>query len=261
MAKRILIMLYEEGASELTHVNRFGSNFSLRRMVTDGNAAANAIVAAGGEAFVCDVYAKGRDIISDELTKNATKVTLAQVTKLCEEGLDGVALIGGHAMNSAWQAFASYSVNEVAWQEYRLNGKAYGDLGIATVFFGSYNIPIIAVSGDGAAVKECQTLVGNIPSAVVKTAKIRNICDSALPAELAEKRIAEACVAGMNGAENFKPYVVKPPYNVSVLYKRADYCDDAVHSYISSNFELTRESALVAEKHLDKIVGYNDLRI
>lgn len=260
MSKKIVVMLYEEGASGLTHVNRCGGNFALRRMVADGNAAVQAIVAAGAEAYVCDVYAKGRDIIDDELTKQVKRVTIKELGKLCEEGIDGAVLIGAHAMNSAENAFCSYSVNEAAWQEYTVNGKEYGDIGFATIFFGAYNVPIVAVSGDEAAVKECRALAGDIPCAVVKTAKKRNITDTCMPESEAEALIKKVCAEGVKNSNKYAPYVVEAPYCVRVLYKRADYCDEAIWCYLGRG-GLKRISALVAEKHVEKVVGYNDLRI
>ncbi len=258
--KKIVVILYEEGASGLTHVNRCGGNFALRRMVADCNAAVAAIIETGAEAYVCDVYGKGRDIIDDELTKKAKRISLKELTTLCENGVDGAILVGAHAMNSAENAFCSYSVNEAAWQEYTVNGKEYGDIGLATMFFGAYGVPIVAVSGDEAAVKECQELAGDIPCAIVKTAKKRNITDSCMPEAEAEALIKKACALGVKNSKNYKPYVVEAPYCVRVLYKRADYCDEAIWCYLSRG-GLTRISALVAEKHVEKIVNYNDLRI
>ena len=258
--KKFAIMLYEEGASGLTHVNRCGGNFALRRMVADCNAAVEAIVSLGAEAYVCDVYGKGRDIIDEELTKKAKRVSLKDLTKLCTDGLDGAMLIGAHAMNSAEHAFCSYSINEAAWQKYSVNNKEYGDIGFATIFFGAYNVPIVAVSGDEAAVKECQALVGDIPCAIVKQTKKRNTTDTCIPENVAEDLIKQACEKGIKNCKNYQPYVVSAPYDIQVEYKRADYCDEAIWAYLNRG-GLTRISALVAEKHVEKIVNYNDLRI
>ena len=55
MNKKFIIMLYEEGASITQKdqwVGRFGTNLSLQRMVADCNAAVNAIISAGAEAYV-----------------------------------------------------------------------------------------------------------------------------------------------------------------------------------------------------------------
>ena len=260
MKKKILIMIYQEGASGLTYMNRCGGNYALRRMVKDGNAAAEAIVKAGGEAYICDVCAKGRDIIDNELTKKAKRVSLGEIPALCKSGLNGVALVGIHAMNNAEQAFGSYSVNETAWYEYTINGKLSGDIAMAATYFGSKGIPIIAVTGDLAAVKECQDLVGNIPAGVVKKAKVRNVTYEALDETEGEALVASVCVEGMRNSDKIKPYVVPGPYCVQVKYNRADYCDEALAYYMGDK-SFQRISALVAEKRKETLELFNDLRI
>ncbi len=263
MSKKFIIMLYEEGASldrKDQWVGRFGSTLSLQRMVADCNTAVEAIVAAGAEAYVCDVYNLGRDVIESELTKKAKRVSTGELKKLCSEGVDGAMLIGTHAMNSAPNAFGSYSIAEATWQKYSVNGKEYGDIGFATIFFGSYNVPIVAVSGDEAAVKECLALTGDIPCAIVKKAQKRNVAIATMTGEEAEKQIAKACTEGIRNCKNYIPYTVSAPYYIQVEYKRADYCDEAIWCYINHG-GLKRVSTLVAEKYVEKIINYNDLRI
>lgn len=256
-------MLYEEGASITQKdqwVGRMGSTMSLQRMVADCNTAVEAIDSMGGEAYVCDVYNLGRDIIEAELTEKAKRISTGELKNLCQERIDGAMLIGAHAMNSAPNAFASYSIMEATWQKYSVNGKEYGDIGFATIFFGSYNVPIIAISGDEAAVKECQELVGDIPCAIVKKAKSRNVALATTMGEESDRLIFNACLEGIKNCENYKPYSISAPYAIQVEYKRADYCDEAVWCYISRG-GLKRISTLVAEKNIEQIVNYNDLRI
>ena len=263
MNKKFVIMLYEEGASlnqKTQWVGRFGSTLSLQRMVADCNAAVDAIVSMGAQAYVCDVYNLGRDVIEKELSPQANQVTVQDLKKLCESGIDGAIFIGAHAMNSAPNAFASYSIMEATWQKYSVNGKEYGAIGYNTIFFGAYNIPVVAVSGDVAAVRECQELVGDIPAVAVKKARSRNTAESLMSSEEAKEQIVKACKIGIENCKEYKPYTVQAPYVIQVEYKRADYCDEAIWAYISKG-GLTRISTLVAEKHLEKIVNYNDLRI
>ncbi len=263
MNKKFVVMLYEEGASITQKdqwVGRLGSTLSLQRMVADCNAAVEAIVATGAEAYVCDVYNQGRDIIEEELTKKAKRVSTGELKRLCQEGLNGAMLIGTHAMNSALNAFGSYSIVEATWQKYSVNGKEYGDIGFATIFFGAYNVPIVAVSGDEAAVKECQALVGEIPCAIVKKAIKRNVAVATTMGEESEQSIFNACAEGVKNCEHYKPYVISAPYSIQVEYKRADYCDEAIWCYINHG-GLKRISTLVAEKFVEKIENYNDLRI
>lgn len=255
--KKFLVMMYQEGASLLDFENRVGSNFALRRMVADATTAVNAFAELGAEVYVCDVYGKGRDIFEDEFAAPATKIKLADLEKLCLDGLAGVALIGIHAMNGAENAFYSYTVNETAWHEYYLNGKMLGDIGLAAAYFGAFGIPVVAVSGDEAACNEAKNLLGNLPRAVVKTALKRNVAKS-VSEEEAREEIIKACNAGYESVGERLRYVVQQPCEVTVRFNRVDFCDDCM----MYNFGVAkRVSPLVASKKVEKIHKYNDLRI
>lgn len=255
--KKILVMMYQEGASGLESC-RMGSNFALRRMVADANTAIETFADLGAEVYVCDVYAKGRDIAEEELSSRAQKISLQDLEGLCESGLCGVALIGAHAKNGAAEAFYSYTVNETAWHEYRLNDVVLGDIGIAAAYFGSFGVPIIVLSGDkGACVEACTLLGDSLPVAQVKVATKRNVAKS-IPLDSAALEIATACQKGFSEISNRKPLVFQAPYKVSVTYNRVDYCDDCMFY----NFGVAKRVApLVAEKMIEKIHKYGDLRI
>ena len=257
MKKKFLVMMYQEGASLLDFENRVGSNFALRRMIADSMIAVKTIAELGAEVFVCDVYGRGRDIYEEEFSAPATKINLADLQKLCLDGLAGVVLIGIHAMNGAENAFYSYTVNETAWHEYYLNGKMLGDIGIAAAYFGAFGIPVVAVSGDKAACDEAKSLLGDIPCAVVKTAIKRNLAKSISEHEASEE-IAKACRIGVEMGQEFSPYAVQEPCEIKVRFNRVDFCDDC----ISYNFGIAKRVApLVASKTVEKICKYDDLRI
>ena len=254
--KKILVMMYQEGASGLNEC-RMGSNFALRRMVSDANTAIETFSELGAEVYVCDVYSKGRDIAEEELSFRAQKVKLRDLETLLERGIDGVAMIGAHAKNGAADAFYSYTVNETAWHEYRLNGTVLGDIGVGSVYVGAFGVPVIALSGDKAACEEACELLGNIPVAQVKTATKRNYAKG-IPLEEAKNEIIKACQKGYAEISNRTPLIFQSPYTISITYNRVDYCDDSIHYNIGI---AKRVSPLVSEKTIEKIRKYDDLRI
>lgn len=255
--KKFLVVMYQEGASLLDYENRVSSNFALGRMVADATTAVNAFAETGAEVFICDLYGKGRDIYEDHFPAAAKKVNAGDLEKLCLSGLSGVALVGVHAMNGAADAFYSYTVNETAWHEYYLNGVMLGDIGIAAAYFGSFGIPVVAVTGDKAACEEAKNLLGDLPCAVVKTAIKRNLAKS-VSEEEACAAIVAACRAGAEKSETFAPYVVQQPCEVKVHYNRVDFCDDCmIYNFGTAN----RLAPLLASKTVEKIHKYDDLRI
>ena len=254
---KVLVMMYQEGASGLDGGNRKGGNFALTRMVHDANLAADVFSEMGLEVLICDVYGVGRDIFADGMTPNATKISIADVPALCQSGeLIGAVMTGQHAKNGAPHAFMSYTVNEVAWFEYRLNGVVMGDIGIGAAFLGAFGVPVLAVCGDQAACLEAKEFLGDIPCAEVKSAQIRNWANC-LPEDKADELIRAACKKAFETFGERKPFVVAAPYTVSVTFGRADFADDCI---MYNDGRAKRISPLVCEKPTEKVEKYMDVK-
>ncbi len=255
---KVLIMMYQEGASGLDGGNRKGGNYALNRMVHDANLAADTFSEMGLKAFICDVYGVGRDIFAENMTPNATKISIAEVPALCKSGeLIGAVMTGQHAKNGAPHAFMSYTVNEVAWFEYRLNGVVMGDIGIGAAFLGAFGVPVLAVCGDKAACLEAKELLGEIPVAEVKSAQIRNWA-KCLPEEKADGLICEACKSAFEKFAQIPPFAVSAPYHVSVTFGRADFADDCI---MYNDGKAKRITPLICEKTTEKVEKYIDLKV
>lgn len=253
--KKILFMIYQEGVSGYDYSTRANSLYVLRRMAVDTNTAAKPFLQAGVEVYACDVYARGRDVIKTDLLPEINQVQTNDLEKLVKAGLDGVILIGCHAMNGAEKAFLSYTKNMVAWFEYTLNGTVLGDIGIAAAYFGAFDIPIIGITGDGGACREAIDLLGDsISCAIVKEATSRNSA-KAKSLEDAEKEIVAMSLKAQENYNKCKVYKLSAPYHVEVLYSRVDYADGCIYW----NKQSKRKDALRTYRDFNEIHNYNDL--
>ena len=261
MRRHILIMLYEEGVSNLTDVQTLGSDYALERMLADVNSAIRAVVSLDYRAYVCDVFERVGEQLKPEISKNVFRVRVNDLAKLCQDRfrLDGVVLVGAHAKNNAPQSFASYSVNKETINRYFINGVECGDIGLAMAYFGAYNIPVVAITGDLAAIAEAQGLVENLPGAVVKTADVRERTNSALSPSKADSLIFETVLFGVSICEDIMPYKTGAPYSIKIVYNTPADCDDAIKR--NSQKGLKRIDARTLEKRLDMIIDFNDLRL
>lgn len=254
---KVLIMMYQEGASGLDGGNRKGGNYALRCMVHDANVVADAFSEMGISPVICDVYGVGRDIFAEEMTPNATKISIADVPALCRSGeLIGAVMTGQHARNGAPHAFMSFTVNEVAWFEYRLNGVVMGDIGIGAAFLGAFGVPVLAVCGDKAACLEAKELLGDISCAEVKSAQIRNWA-KCLPQKDADELLANVCKQAFERFAEVSPLIVQAPYHVSVTFGRADFADDCI---MYNDGRAKRITPLICEKTTEKIEKYMDVK-
>lgn len=254
--KKILILSYLEGASKIEFVGRIGGNYALERQVADVNACVEALVNEGVKAYVCDLYQKGREIFPRDLTKLAETVKTSDLEALCKEGLDGVFLIGAHAKNGAGNAFYTYTVNEVSWFSYRLNGMEMGDIGIAAAYFGVFGIPVLLVTGDDGAAREAEELLKTVETAQVKKATCRNYA-TCLSEEEAERLLKEKSVSSLQLIKTATPFCVGKPYTIEVTYSRVDFCDECMHYYIG---RAERISPLTVRRTLEEIHGIHDLK-
>lgn len=255
---KVVIMMYQEGASRLDGGGRKNGNYALSCMVHDANVAADTLSEMGFEPFICDVYGIGRDVYAEEITPNAKKVSITELPKMLKEGeVCGVVMTGQHAKNGAPHAFMSFTVNEVAWFEYRLNGQVMGDIGIGATFVGAFGVPVLAVCGDKAACLEAKEYIEGVATGEVKSAQIRNWA-KILPVEEGDANIANAVKDGIMRMGEIAPVAGKAPYHVAVTFGRVDFADDCI---MYNNGVARRVSPLICDKTVEKIESYKDLRI
>ena len=98
-------MIYQEGVSGYDYITRAHSLYVLKRMAVDTNVAARPFLEAGVEVYACDVYERGRDVIKTDLLPEIKQVKTNDLEEVAKSGLDGVILIGCHAMNGAEKHF------------------------------------------------------------------------------------------------------------------------------------------------------------
>jgi D-amino peptidase len=255
--KKILILSYLEGASRIEFVGRIGGNYAIERQVCDVNACVETLVSHGAEVYVCDLYQKGREIFPRDLTEKAKVVKTPDLEELCKSGLDGVFLIGAHAKNGAGNAFYTYTVNEVSWFSYSLNGAELGDIGIAHAYFGYFGIPVLLVSGDDGACREAEEGIKGVVTAIVKKATCRNYATCLLE-EDAKKVLEEKSVEALEKIGEISPCPKANAYEIEVTYSRVDYCDECMFYYIG---RAERVSPIKVRRKLEVLHGIHDLKL
>ena len=112
----------------------------------------------------------------------------------------------------------------------RLNGVAMPESGINAAIAGRLGVPIVAISGDDAAVAEAQKLIGNMEGAVVKQAISFHAAATMTP-EAAQKLIREKVKAGVARRGEMRPYTVTTPIRLEVSFKH--YRQAEILAYLS----------------------------
>ncbi len=185
-----------------------------RYMVWDMNAAIEGLFAGGADkVLVRDGHSgRGDNCIWGDLDPRAEYI-LGEGGRLSPfdlEDFDAVVLLGTHAMAGTSEAILEHTSSSKAWQNFWLNGRKTGEIGMMIYVAGERGIPMIMVSGDDKACKEAQSLVPNMVTACVKQGLS---CEGGLllSPDAAHSLITEKAAEAMKNAPNVQPVKLEPP--------------------------------------------------
>lgn len=213
---RVLIWADMEGVAGISTWEQVGGGLPLyeegRRLYTEEiNAAVRGALAAGAsEVVVIDGHggshpgARGfLSLIPERLEPGARYVlghTWTRHVEPLEQGCDAAMLVAAHAMSGTPGGVLSHTVSSESWYSATINGTAVGETGIIAAIAGSWNTPVVFVSGDEAVCREARALLGpELVTAPVKHGLGRFSARHLAPAEaraLIESRAREALARG-----------------------------------------------------------------
>ena len=166
-------------------------------MTLEVAAAANAAAAMGiTEVVVADSHGPGTNLLPDHLPMQVRLVRghprpHGMMQGIAEGSYVGAMLLGYHAGAGAGVGGLRHTFRG-GFREVRLNGRAVSEAGFNAVLAAHFGVPIIAASGDDAAVAEITALLGPVEAAVVKTSLSYTAISSMVP-EAGREAVA-ACV-------------------------------------------------------------------
>jgi len=211
--KRIFVSVDMEGIAAVVTGEQLGPQgfeyASSRELMTqEANAAIAAAREAGATEFVvADSHGNFQNLLPDKLPPDVQLVRGGPRPYGMMQGLDasfaGVVFLGYHASTTNPTGVRAHSFSSANLADLRVNGVSVTEGAWNAAFAAHYGVPVLAVSGDEAAVAEVQALVPGVEAAVVKWPyafhSARNLSPTA-----ARTAIAEAVRKGMarRGAAN-----------------------------------------------------------
>ncbi len=228
-----------EGAvnvSDITHIIPEGTEdyySSCRELAADVNAVARGAFDAGADVVtVLDSHGSGKNITPDMLDGRIDfdlKENKRWEGKI-DESYDATFFIGAHAMSGTMNAFLDHTMSSAAWHDHYINGRKCGELARWAMVAGHYDVPLVMVSGDEAAVAEAHNFFGEIECVAVKRATRRNSAVT-YDAEECRKRLYDSAykvVTELKEGKRFKPFKPIFPAEIKIEFNRADYCENAL---------------------------------
>lgn len=217
----------------LSSGERFWMNYGRYLLTEEINAVALTLYSKGiKRIYLSENHNFGRNAVVEELLPFITVLpphsanTNLWGTSFWEQlykkrGIIGAIMIGFPAMAGAG-GYLSHSVDSNVFEYIKINEKEYGAIGITAALLGEYNVPLIAVIGDGSAAKEAAKIVPNITTVMVKKTNENNWI-SVLPPDIAHSFISENVSKALDNLPNVAPFKVKKPVKLEFKVKKDDY--------------------------------------
>lgn len=234
---KVFISCDMEGISGIVHWDETsrkqgGSDYERARklMSLDVNAAALGALDAGAEEVVVnDSHGGMRNILVEELDERVRLIAGSPKFLSMMQGVEGAdmaMLVGYHSrahtlgiMNHTYSGFVT---------DYRINGATYGECGMNAALAGHFGVPVVLVTGDGAAAREADELLPGVRTVAVKDAVSQTAAKLVHPVR-ARAMIRDAAAAAVRQAKagRPKPFIIPGPVRLELTMARSVQADGA----------------------------------
>jgi D-amino peptidase len=189
--------------------------------------------AGAGEILVSDSHGNGESLLIDRFPKDVQIVRSWPRPLGMMEGIDGtfaaVLFVGYHSSTTNPEGVRAHTLSSANLADLRLNGVSVPEAGLNAAIAGYFHVPVAMVTGDAAAVKEVQALLGPIEGAVVKWPLGFHSARTLTP-EASCDLIRATAKKAVERAGTLKPYEVKTPVTLDVRFK--NYRPSEVLAYL-----------------------------
>jgi D-amino peptidase len=178
--------------------------------------------AGAGEIVVSDSHGNGESLLIERFPKDVSVVRSWPRPLGMMEGIDGsfaaVLFVGYHASTINPEGVRAHTMSSAHLADLRLNGVSVPEAGLNAAIAGHFHVPVAMVTGDAAAVKEVQALLGPIEGAVVKWPLGFHSARTLTP-EASCDLIRATAKKAVERAGSLKSYEVKAPVTLDVRFK------------------------------------------
>lgn len=227
--KKVYISVDMEGISgvngdDQTAAGRPEYGRARKLMADDANAAIRGAFDGGAtEVVVNDSHGGQRNLLPEDLDPRARLISHSFKRHGMMEGLDdtfdAVVFVGYHAKADAPRGLFAHTGSGVV-RDLQINGRSVGEGGMNAALAAYYGVPVVAVSGDDAAIAEVTEAVPDVQGAVVKRA-INTRAVELVPLPAARERIQRATRDGVAAARKSAPQ--RGPVRVQLSYRTVTY--------------------------------------
>jgi D-amino peptidase len=229
---KVYISVDMEGISGVVHpdqVSGGGWEYQEARhlYIADANAAVEGAFDGGAdEVIVGDMHGRGFHFPIAELHPRARFVMGSGHWPRFPflEGSDALFLVGYHALHGTPAAVRDHTMSSASWQDFWINGRLMGEVGIDASWAGHLGVPVMLVTGDDKVCAEARALLGAIETAEVKQSVARHRA-LILPPPRAQALIRESAKRATERVGQVPPLATECPVEIRLRYVSTDVAE------------------------------------
>jgi D-amino peptidase len=230
---RVLVIGDMEGVAGITKWQQTNGGESLyeegRKLYTEEiNAAVRGAKAAGAtEIVVMDCHGAGKgwsfnSLVPDLLDPDCEWVVQnewTEYTEFLEQGCDAALFVGMHARAGTTQGVMAHTISGRDYQNLWFNDVLVGETGINAALCGTWNCPVLLVTGDEATCAEARDLLGEGLTTVAVKRGLGGASARMLPPARARELIEEGAKRALSDRSAVAPWNPGSPCEVKAEFK------------------------------------------
>jgi D-amino peptidase len=229
---RVYVSVDMEGISGVVHpdqVSGAGWEYQEARQlyIADANAAVEGALEGGADEIrVADMHGRGFHFPLDQLHPRAEFLMGSGPWPRFPflEGSDALFLVGYHALHGTAAAVRDHTMSSASWQDFWINGRLVGEVGIDAAYAGHLGVPVMLVTGDDKVCSEALDLLGPIETAQVKRSVARHRA-LVLPPVRAQALIRERAKRAVERIGEVPPLATGRPVEIRLRYASTDVAE------------------------------------
>ncbi|HET8646219.1 MAG TPA: M55 family metallopeptidase [Vicinamibacteria bacterium] len=178
--------------------------------------------AGAGEIVVADSHGNMQNLLLEKLPADVMVVRGTPRPLSMMDGIDGsfagVVFVGYHAGTTNAAGVRAHTFSSATLADVRLGGTTVNEGVWNAALAGHFGVPVLAVTGDEAAVEEVADQVGDLEKVVVKWPAAFHAARTLTP-QAARQKIQAAVRRAVERRGGRRPYAVKGPLDVELRFK------------------------------------------
>ena len=203
-------------------------------MTREALAAIEAAKAGGAtEIVVADAHGNGENLLIEQFPADVRIIRswprkLGMVAGI-DQAIDAAIFIGYHAGTNNPAGVRAHTFSSANLARVAVNGTNVTEGSWNAAIAGQFNVPVVMMSGDDAAIAEVRKAIGNVEAAETKRTLGFHSANTLTP-QASYDLIRERVTAAFRRIGDFKPYKVPGPVTIDVTFK--NYLPAEVLAYL-----------------------------